>query len=683
MVYVLSLIFILSLSVTAFAAKEDGKAEKDGVKVTVTPDKSSYKSGDLATYNVTVENTNDYDVSNVRVELLGGNKAKLSQKDSDKLVVDSILAGKSVTIKVAAVMNSDSKAPASDFPIALIIGIVAAVVVILLVIVFIVKKKKGKKVVASCLVVGMLTSSLFTPLTAKAISVHDPSVVKDEESGDYYIFGSHLGFAKTSDLINWSSVSLNLNGQYKTLFEDIWNNYCSTQKNSDLSGNMWAPDVIYNDTMKKWCMYMSINGNDWHSAIVLLTADKIDGPYEYVDEVVFSGFSGEGEGSAASMVTTSKKVTVNTEEVKVNFKVYFSEGGSASRADYSDVYKVLGEGANLSAYTSTDKSCVNAIDPNVQYDDNGDLWMTYGSWSAGIYQLKLDTQTGLRDYNFTYQDEINVSDPYLGYKIAGGFYNSGEGPYILKADKYYYLFVSLGNLEASGGYNMRVFRSENINGPYVDQKGNSAIYKSFDPSAGYKDIGATSKYNTGKGIKIFGSYRMYGVGKIQVAQGHNSAIEDDGKLYLVYHTRYASNGEGHEVKVHQMFINEDGWLVAAPYAYSGETIAKDGYSAKDIAGNYQFIVHDHSKVYVNGTNGETGIVEPVDITLSEDGKVTGSLTGTWKSTTGPNVVLNIGDREYKGVFLKQKTETTQEEIMTFTVLGDNETAWGVRAADKN
>ena len=53
---------------------------------------------------------------------------------------------------------------------------------------------------------------------------------------------------------------------------------------------MWAPDVIWNATMKKWCMYMSINGANYRSAIVLLTADDIEGDWTYVGPVTYSGF---------------------------------------------------------------------------------------------------------------------------------------------------------------------------------------------------------------------------------------------------------------------------------------------------------------------------------------------------------------------------------------------------------
>ena len=66
---------------------------------------------------------------------------------------------------------------------------------------------------------------------------------------------------------------------------------------------------------------------------------------------------------------------------------------------------------------------------------------------------------------------------------------------------------------------------------------------------------------------------MEGIGTVEVAQGHNSAmVDDDGKMYLVYHTRFQSDSgtnEGHQIRVHQIFENDNGWLVAAPYEYSG------------------------------------------------------------------------------------------------------------------
>lgn len=704
-------IMILACALTAFAA--DGEASVDGVDIMINLNQENYEPGDKVEMRVSIKNNNKYAVSNVKIQY--PNLPADIEFDQSTMVekINKIEANGYETFTVTGVAGGTASATTdsgentenglSPLAIGIIAGVVA-VVVIIIVVVVILKKKKGKSTAAMIMAFVLGAGSLagLMPATEASaevseetmvensdygrVSVHDPSIVKDPETGTYYIFGSHLAWAKSEDLISWTPIAININTEWSTLFGDVWENYCKTDENpvlySNTGSNLWAPDVIYNETMGKWCMYMSVNGSNWQSAIVLLTADNIEGPYTYVDEVVFSGFY---DGT-----------TLNT-----------------ARANYSDVYKVLGANADLSRYNTTDIAQINAIDPSVTKDDNGDIWMTYGSWSAGIYQLKIDKTTGLRDYNYTYTTETNVSDAYLGYKIAGGFYNSGEGPYILKTDDYYYLFVSLGNLETSGGYNMRVYRSENINGPYVDQNGVSSIFKGWMSTVGYQDIDVTSKYNNSIGVKIFGAYSMYGINKVQVAQGHNSAfVDDDGKIHLIYHTRFAGTGQGHEVRVHQMFISEDGWLVAAPYEYGNETLSTEGYSTEDIVGDYEFVLHRPSVVYHYNNGNQVGIIGGssetsftivnkaftiggvenkfkirVDfskssgetITLSEDGKVSGDYTGTWESEDGVNVTLTLDDIEYKGVFLKQQNElSTRDVTMTFTIIGDNKTAWGVK-----
>ena len=327
------------------------------------------------------------------------------------------------------------------------------------------KKRKIKKLLSMFLVCVLAVNSAWFGQTDKVqaevtnktgnykvsgddyinrVSVHDPSVVKDKKTGMYYVFGSHLACAKSKDLKQWEYVYTNIKDDYKKLFKEPWDGWAkkATNPKDGLSGRMWAPDVVWNETMQKWCMYMSIDGDNWVSSICLLTADNIEGPYEYKGIVVYSG--------------------MNNPKVKMDLS-------------NTDVYKVLGEGADLSRYQSTNESCINAIDPSIQTDDKGNMYMTYGSWSAGIYQIKLDPSTGLRDYSKTYETKLNESDAYYGVKIAGGFYCSGEGPYILKGKDYYYLFVSYGNLEAKGGYQMRVYRSKEVTGPYLDDNGVSAI----------------------------------------------------------------------------------------------------------------------------------------------------------------------------------------------------------------
>lgn len=480
----------------------------------------------------------------------------------------------------------------------------------------------------------------MTEVSYKRVTVHDPSIVYD--NGTYYVFGTHMAWAKSTNLLNWETFTMNINSDYSKLFEKEWEEYCRTDTNPNLNENLWAPDVIYNPNMGKYCLYMSVNGNDWNSIIVLLTADSIEGPYEYVGPIVYSGF--------------------NTGSHDVNL---------------TDVYQVLGEGADLTRYQNTTNTKLNCIDPCVIFDDDGSLWMVYGSWFGGLYMLKLDENTGLRDYTTTYETIPNEQDAYYGHKLHGGFGVSGEAPYIIKKDGYYYLFVSYGGLVAEGGYQIRIFRSENITGPYVDEAGNNAVYKKGGNDL-FENIG----------VRIMGSYDWTGNREIRVAQGHNSAyVAEDGKIYMVYHSRFADgkNGieEAHEVRVQQLFVNQDGWLVAAPYEYAGEEISQTGYAMEELCGEYEFIVHTPTTYYQKVGEKKLGIMQPSMITLNEDKSVTGDLTGGWDYEEGtPNMTITVDGVTYKGVFLKMPSEqlyfnpNQRKVVMTFTVLGDNVTAWG-------
>lgn len=709
--------------------------EQDGLTIETTYDKDSYKSGQKAKITVSVTNTNDYDVTDVIVTYSLPDNFELTSGEATQ-TIETLAAGESTSFTATAKVTEDTSAEIVDesavgsksFGLTGIIIIVVVVVVVIIIAAVVLGRKKGSKgsdndgndsndtgsadgsdngsndkkdkkekkgpsapitALVLLLAAGAVLGSVALAqgitevyasegsvdyLSRNRVTVHDPSIVKDPDTGEYYIFGSHLAFAKSSDLISWSYVTNNLTYDFNSVFEipAEWSLQGSTDGTYTVSGNMWAPDVIWNESMQKWCMYMSINGDNWCSSICLLTSDSLDGDWEYQGIVVYSGMNNSKTSADASL---------------------------------TDIYDVLGEDADLSAYASTDKSCINAIDPCVKYDEDGNLYMVYGSWSAGIYMLQLDPETGFRDTSVTYTTEQNVSDAYLGTKIAGGYYCSGEAPYIIYADGYYYLFISYGGLEAMGGYQMRVYRSENIDGPYVDQNGNSAIRTSYEQTL-----------STNYGVKLFGSYAMTGLDVVNVAQGHNSAlVDDDGKIYLVYHTRYQSSdgtNETHNVRVHQLFINEDGWLVAAPYEYTGETLSEDGYTVDEVVGTYDYIYHTPTAYYsvsgslqigIMGDEEETTSTASIEaetvvsgrkavvgidvtytregsarVTLNADGTVTGSATGTWAFTDGANVEMVLDGVTYKGVFLKQQDESSDNLMhMTFTILGDNVAVWGV------
>ena len=510
-----------------------------------------------------------------------------------------------------------------------------------------------------------------SPADLKRVSVHDPSIVWEPLTSTYYVFGSHRAAAKSSNLMTWTAFTapwatetsnnaanadafttpqvtkVKKGGQEYDLNFDAF--AWSQRGNSSYSvdGNMWAPDVIYNKNLGKWCMYLSINGDGWFSSIIMLTADKIEGPYRYQAPVVMSGFRAQSSYTA------------------------------------TDAPIVLGE-TMPGRYNPSDNygnHWPNAIDPCVFYDENGKLWMSYGSWSGGIFMLELDEQTGLRDYDVNYP-ENETSDPYFGKKVAGGYYSSGEASYIEYIGGYYFLFVTYGGLEAAGGYQMRVFRSQNVDGPYVDSRGVSAVYGSYA-----LNFGATATDN--RGVNIFGAYNEWGN---QVkgdygerAQGHNSIIAaGDGRTYLVYHTRIQNRGEGHEVRVHQVYQNEDGWLVAAPFEYTGEGVKSAGIAAAqkvataDIPGNYKLLTHQYKLDHT-----AKAFCAPVNVTLNADGTITGDKTGTWTLKEGTSyITINIGGA-YKGVMVPQTLEPLSTVAPSFTALNSATgiTVWGYKVAE--
>lgn len=534
---------------------------------------------------------------------------------------------------------------------------------------------------------------LYTTQAPTRASVHDPSVVWDPQSRQYYIFGSHRAQARTTDFYHWTTISPAIpwgtvvdgtvvsgasnqdafaHPQVRTLttaagrtvtlpdFDAAAWSALASAADYNVDGCMWAPDIIYNPVMHKWCQYLSVNGDDWASSVILLTADDINGPFVYQGPVVIGGFNGRNANSYKD----------------------------------TDLEQVIGTQATLPSRYDKQKGWGNAwpncIDPCVFYDEGGQLWMSYGSWSGGVFMLKLDPRTGLRDYDATYpltgSGDDYTSDPYFGKKIAGGHYVSGEGSYIQHIGDYYYLFMSYGGLTADGGYEMEIFRSQNPDGPYVDPKGQSAIYNTY-----VMDYG---KNGTFRGEKIFGNYENWGFmttgGKTsfslpgELSQGHNSAITDSlGRSFLIYHTRFNNDTEWHAVRVHQLFTTKDGWLAAAPFEFTGETANDDSiatrqrFSAREVAGTYQVLVHPQGLDYANK---ET--VKPVSVTLTEDGKVTGALSGTWTLTDGTAyMTLKAGGVTYQAVVVEQQMEPYTIKAIAFTGVSAASTIWGYKMED--
>ena len=685
---------LAGLSVLPVLAEEGGtsnSATEEGITVTITTDKSEYKAGEEIHYSFTVENNKAYwDITSATVSYSNSEGIVPAAEESLLTEIPEITAGESYEWSGTLIGDGEIySATAGGAGNGALIGIVVTcVVVIIIIAVLLVRSKKGKKNVKSLIILLAGLSMLAVSSSAQAaklaggetitlrpylklqyageeimiravmefdvhqqvmeievedrelskkITCHDPSIFRDFD-GTYYIFGSFLSGGYTEDLFNWTSIDAEFQGSFTEEVRSKIKEWNKDDSAGTWNGYLWAPDIVYNPVMEKYCMYLSANGDNWKSNIVLLTADKVDGPYDYAGSIVYGGFNAEDYGE------TDAPQVLGESEIPER---YLKNG--VDNRKWGDMFP-------------------NCIDPCVFYDDEGNLFISYGSWSGGIFMLELDENTGLRDYNVSYETDIH-SDAYFGKKIAGGAYVSGEASYIQKIGDYYYLFISYGNLEAAGGYNVRVFRSKTPDGGYVDAKGNTPYYDTY-----------FFNYNDSVGVRLFGGYQWRNFLTGQAAQGHNSAfVDEDGRAYIVFHTRTTKGSEEHYVKVHQLFLNKEGWLVAAPYQTNGEALNESGYTVSEVAGDYEVILHELDIDYAGlGTN------KPQFVTLTEDGKITGELEGSWSLESGtPYINLELDGQTYSGVSLSMKIENTSIETMVFTALGtENQiTVWGSKSVE--
>lgn len=443
-----------------------------------------------------------------------------------------------------------------------------------------------------------LKADIPVEYTFEEVSVHDPSIVEGED-GAWYIFGSHLAVAKTEDFMNWTYINQGVKNDNEVI-PDVYSAMQDAFEWSH-SNTFWAPDVIKLNDGKYHFYYCNCQGDEPVSCLGSAVSDSVTGPY-------------------------------------VNEGLMLKSGMPASEDD---------EDGNMYQATADP----NAVDPALFYDAEGNLWMVYGSYSGGIFIKKMDAQTGM------------PLESGYGEKLLGGNHLRIEAPYIIYNEEtgYYYMFLSFGGLDSDGGYNIRVCRSENPDGPYVDSMGQEMTDCKGVTGSYFSD--ATAELY---GTKLMGGYKFTwkegeeGEERIgYLSPGHNSCLyqKESGKYFIIYHTRFENSGEEHQVRVHQMFFNEDGWPVIAPYRYTEETLTS---VEEDVTGTYKYINH--------GRDISEKMKESEEIVLEKDGDITGIVEGTWSLSGENNITLTINGDRYKGVFLRQWDEDGKKYVMTFTAL---------------
>ncbi|HEV2452791.1 MAG TPA: arabinan endo-1,5-alpha-L-arabinosidase [Verrucomicrobiae bacterium] len=170
---------------------------------------------------------------------------------------------------------------------------------------------------------------------------------------------------------------------------------------------------------------------------------------------------------------------------------------------------------------STNGGDYNTIDPSVMLDDDGKLWMSFGSYWHGIYITPLDAHTGLRPPGAA------------TYPVAWNY--SIEASCLTRHDKFYYLFVNWGQCceGTNSTYEVRVGRATMVTGPYVDRDG-----RDLEADGGTKFLVSTGRF---------------------IGPGHIGILKEGGTTWFSYHYYDAATHGRSRLALAKIIWTKDGW----------------------------------------------------------------------------------------------------------------------------
>lgn len=211
----------------------------------------------------------------------------------------------------------------------------------------------------------------------------------------------------------------------------------------------------------------------------------------------------------------------------------------------------------------------NAIDAHVADTADGRKFFIYGSYFGGIFCKELEPVTGM---------PINPDVKYQGIRIAkkpaGAHVDGPEGAAVIynPHTAYYYLFLSYGWL--GDNYDIRVGRSREITGPYLDFRG-----KNLDGESLGMKLAGSYCFAAGKPWAVtdnwqFGGFRGPGHGVPFYAPQLD-------EYFFVHHVRDGAevfrSERGNQVsyRMHYMVVRRmyflNGWPIFSPQPFAGES----------------------------------------------------------------------------------------------------------------
>jgi arabinan endo-1,5-alpha-L-arabinosidase len=299
-----------------------------------------------------------------------------------------------------------------------------------------------------------------SPITVSGtgIYVHDPYILQDPTTHEYWLYGTHQTLAYSTDMskFTYTTSTAGTTGACTTTEGTYWltvDSHCPIigpdftswsglqtppTYNNDENIDVWAPDVLYDSGTSTYYQYYAI-------------------PYD----------PSTGAEAVIGLATASTPYGPWTDK---GYVVSSWTGGTSSPPSNT-------------AWNFVSTTTWNAIDPAPFVDASGNWWLVFGSWEDGTHLMELQSpsnnsstatigfpvSSGTNAYPVSTTSAISTWTK-VAYRSAGE-----EGPFIYyyPTTGYYYYFAPINTCcnGTSSTYRTIVGRSSTVTGPYYDRGG--------------------------------------------------------------------------------------------------------------------------------------------------------------------------------------------------------------------
>lgn len=545
-----------------------------------------------------------------------------------------------------------------------------------------------------------------------ALNCHDPKLFQDDD-GTYYVYSTDaaigdygakgLQIRRSKDLVHWDSL---IDSAIQGNWDKEWLEWVGFKR--PVKATSWAPTII-----KQNGLYYLLHGiiTENHlsgkptAAIYLAVAKNPEGPFYPVSEAAQKD---EDIGAIFKKLGASYKTSII---VRYSFYEYLYEDFKSENGQEcynTGLYnpqmdEEADSGSWLFGFGCIDPEFVmdaaTGLPAKSQVNGRPAYMLTYGSWKGGIAMIHLDPLTlkPLDKDGNAMDKSCDKEKGAFGKVVAGGYGAAYEGAQILYNSElgYYYLFVSMGNLERE--YRVGVGRSKAPEGPYLDASDKPMLLDGM----------ASMQYHT-IGSKIKGACQLEGKRPFRCPGGQSIMKAQDGKLYFACHTR--TNflpSYFFYLQVNELFFNEKDWPVLNQNEFYPGLERKEAFGLEELAGEYDAIltVRDNQGGRFKGfaDKEEAMDVNLADanptvskkININKKGKVSGAYSGQielgkFEKDGVQHVKMTIKDKkatkksyEFYGYFMNAVDWTGESsekfKTITFTCLdsaGSGEYFWG-------